>query len=80
MNGAYAHSHGPDFGPAMRRKARRYHAMTRHGHGDWGRGFGGPGDFGGRGGRRRRMRRGDVRAAILVLLAEQPFNGYGLMQ
>jgi DNA-binding PadR family transcriptional regulator len=30
--------------------------------------------------RRRRMRRGDVRAAILVLLAEQPYNGYGLMQ
>ena len=26
------------------------------------------------------MRRGDVRAAILVLLDEQPYNGYGLMQ
>lgn len=33
----------------------------------------------GRGGRRR-MRRGDVRAAILVLLSEQPANGYRLMQ
>src|SRR4051794_36134937 len=31
-------------------------------------------------GRRRRMRRGDVRAAILVLLDEEPRNGYGLMQ
>jgi DNA-binding PadR family transcriptional regulator len=31
-------------------------------------------------GRRRRMRRGDVRAALLVLLAEEPRNGYGLMQ
>ncbi len=40
------------------------------GHGPW---SGGPGG-------RRRMRRGDVRAAILVLLDEQPFNGYGLMQ
>jgi DNA-binding PadR family transcriptional regulator len=30
--------------------------------------------------RRRRMRRGDVRAALLVLLAEEPRNGYGLMQ
>src|SRR3954454_20850430 len=30
--------------------------------------------------RRRRMRRGDVRAAALVLLAEEPRNGYGLMQ
>src|SRR5271154_407642 len=29
---------------------------------------------------RRRMRRGDVRAAILVLLAEEPRNGYQLMQ
>lgn len=54
------------------------------------RGFGGPFDdfdprmFGGPGGRgrggRRRMRRGDTRAAILVLLAEQPANGYRLMQ
>src|SRR4051794_2434042 len=47
-------------------------------------GFGGPpwgpGGFGGPQGRRRRMRRGDVRAALLVLLSEQPFNGYGLMQ
>src|SRR3954452_22181124 len=31
-------------------------------------------------GRRKRMRRGDVRAALLVLLAEEPRNGYGLMQ
>jgi DNA-binding PadR family transcriptional regulator len=31
------------------------------------------------GGRRRRMRRGDVRAAILVLIAEQPHTGYSLM-
>jgi DNA-binding PadR family transcriptional regulator len=38
-------------------------------------GPGGPGF-----GRRRRMGRGDVRAAILVLLGEEPRNGYGLMQ
>jgi DNA-binding PadR family transcriptional regulator len=31
-------------------------------------------------GQRRRMRRGDVRAAVLVLLAEEPRNGYALMQ
>ena len=44
-------------------------------HGPWrGMGFGGPG------GRRSRARRGDVRAAILLLLAEEPRNGYGLMQ
>src|SRR5688500_8921560 len=46
----------------------------RHGPGDWSgyRGWGG--------GRRRRMRRGDVRAALLVLLDEQPQTGYGLME
>jgi len=47
-----------------------------------GRGFGppfGPG-FGGFGPRGPRARRGDVRAALLVLLAEEPRNGYGLMQ
>jgi DNA-binding PadR family transcriptional regulator len=39
--------------------------------------FGGPGPFGrGRG----RRRRGDVRLALLRLLAEEPSNGYQLMQ
>ena len=37
-----------------------------------------PGHRGGRGGRR--ARRGDIRATILLLLAEEPRNGYGLMQ
>jgi DNA-binding PadR family transcriptional regulator len=52
------------------------------GRGDWG-GFGGPGGPfgpGGPRGRGRRARRGDIRAAILLLLAEEPRNGYGLMQ
>ena len=40
--------------------------------------FGGP--FGPGFGRGPRARRGDVRAALLVLLAEEPRNGYGLMQ
>ncbi|HZO98575.1 MAG TPA: PadR family transcriptional regulator [Gaiellaceae bacterium] len=39
---------------------------------------GGPGF--GFGHRRRRMRRGDVRAAILLLLEEEPRNGYQVMQ
>src|SRR5690348_9191543 len=48
----------------------------------WG---GGPGPFGGgRGGPfgsgRGRRRRGDVRTALLLLLAEEPRNGYQLMQ
>ncbi len=53
----------------------------------FGRGFGGPG-FGGGGGRgprgggrgRGRGRRGDVRAAILTLLAERPMHGYEMIQ
>ncbi|HEX6745218.1 MAG TPA: PadR family transcriptional regulator [Solirubrobacteraceae bacterium] len=42
----------------------------------------GPGGFGpfGRGGRGKRARRGDVRAAILLLLEEEARNGYQLMQ
>ncbi len=43
-------------------------------HGGWGGGRGG----GPRG--RGRRRRGDVRQAILLLLSEQPHNGYQLMQ
>ncbi len=53
------------------------------GPGFGGPGFGGPGFGGPRGqfGRRgRRARRGDVRIALLMLLAEEPRNGYGLMQ
>jgi DNA-binding PadR family transcriptional regulator len=41
----------------------------------FGRGFGG-----GRGGGRGRARRGEVRAALLLLLAEEPRNGYQMMQ
>ena len=65
----------------------------RHGPGEPGPGgpWGGPGDFftmrlpgppGVRGwGRRgRRIRRGDVRAAILLLVEEEPRNGYQIMQ
>jgi DNA-binding PadR family transcriptional regulator len=51
------------------------------------RGMGGPPPFGGPpfggppfGGGRGRKRRGDVRAALLLLLAEEPRNGYQLMQ
>ena len=49
--------------------------------GGWGGWGSGPG-FGHRGGphRRGRRSRGDVRAAILLLLDEGPNNGYGLMQ
>ena len=49
-----------------------------------GRGRGGPWDRGPRGGRGGRgggrARRGDVRAAILALLAEKPMHGYEMIQ
>lgn len=53
------------------------HGPRHRHHGHWGGGmpFGG-GPFG----RPRRMRRGDVRAALLLLLAEEPRNGYGLIR
>jgi DNA-binding PadR family transcriptional regulator len=43
-------------------------------------GFGGPGDIRFKWRRGRRIRRGDVRAAILLLLEEEPRNGYQIMQ
>src|SRR5437016_9307389 len=46
-----------------------------------GRGFAGGGRYGGpTGGGRGRRRRGEVRTALLLLLAEEPRNGYQLMQ
>ena len=47
----------------------------------FGRGFGpGRGPRGSRGDGRRRARRGDVRVGIVLLLAEGPLNGYGVMR
>ncbi len=70
-------------GPMGHRQHHRRHALSgRHGHGPgpggWGREFGGMRGWGG--GRRRRMHRGDVRAALLVLLEDGPQTGYGLME
>lgn len=52
------------------------------GHGPEDRGFDGPGFGGprGRGRGRGRRTRGDVRTAVLILLAEEPMHGYQLMQ
>ncbi len=72
----------------IERETRGRHCRHRHhpfgmgggpGSGEWG--FFGPG-FGGRGprGRGRKARRGDIRTAALLLLAEEPRNGYQLMQ
>jgi DNA-binding PadR family transcriptional regulator len=55
------------------------------GGGPYGGPFGGPGGPGGRHGfggprGRGRARRGDIRTAALLLLAEEPRNGYAIMQ
>ena len=60
---------------------RRRIYMHGHGHGPhggWPPGPPGPWGFGGR--RRGRRGRGDVRAAILALLAERPMHGYEMIQ
>jgi DNA-binding PadR family transcriptional regulator len=93
MTGAtYAEPHGHCHHKHHRGEGRaflpEFLAMMGGGRGaggpGFGRGFGGPGGPGGphhRGGRGgRRARRGDIRSAILLLLAEEPRNGYGLMQ
>jgi len=50
---------------------------ARHRHRGFGPGWGfGPGG----GGRGRKARRGDIRTAALLLLAEEPRNGYQIMQ
>src|SRR3954471_11908843 len=91
MTGACAHQNDPcerlsHFAAEACRAMASGHGRHRHGggrhgshRGEWG--FGGPGFFGGAPfGRGRKARRGDVRAAALVLLDEEPRNGYQLMQ
>ncbi|MBX0329181.1 PadR family transcriptional regulator [Oscillochloris sp. ZM17-4] len=86
------HHHGPpwtrhdeehDMPPWARRRMAFW--MARKGRGPFGGGpfGGGPfGDdpFGGDGGPRRRHRRGDIKFALLELLAEQPRHGYDLIK
>jgi len=65
------------------REARRWLVMATRGRGGpegFREGPGRHGRGGPRGRHRGRRPRGDVRAAILVLLDEEPRNGYGIMQ
>jgi DNA-binding PadR family transcriptional regulator len=69
------HDAGPGFGPG------RGFEFGFDPRGGFGFGFGGPGGPRGRGrGGRGRGKRGDVRAAILKLLAERPMHGYEMIQ
>ncbi len=94
MNDHFHHSDDrpgrPDAGDLRAtRDLRRHHHRERGPRaqrGDFGPGFGrgfglpfGPGSTMGRG-RRAGIRRGDVRSAILTLLAEAPMHGYQIMQ
>jgi DNA-binding PadR family transcriptional regulator len=74
--------HHPDHHPG-------HHGGHRHRHGPRGGGGFGGGPFGGFGpgfgpggprGRGRKARRGDIRTAALLLLNEEPRNGYQIMQ
>jgi DNA-binding PadR family transcriptional regulator len=65
--------HGRHGGPGR-------HGAHRHRHGGGPFGAFGPGGFGGPRGRGRKARRGDIRTAALLLLAEEPRNGYQIMQ
>ncbi|MHB8234929.1 MAG: PadR family transcriptional regulator [Solirubrobacteraceae bacterium] len=72
-------SGGPD-GPRGDRGRHRHRGFGGGPEGGFG-GFGGFGPGGPRGrGRGRKARRGDIRTAALLLLAEEPRNGYQIMQ
>jgi DNA-binding PadR family transcriptional regulator len=72
------HSQTPPSGRAGRHAGHRCRSFGG-GRGE-GYPFGGFGGWGGPRGRGRRARRGDIRTAALLLLAEEPRNGYQIMQ
>ncbi|TAM70412.1 MAG: PadR family transcriptional regulator [Microbacteriaceae bacterium] len=89
MKDAHNVEHGSPFGRFHHDPSAGHHGRGRGmgagGFAGFGPGFGGfgPGGFGPRGfGPRggRRANRGDIRSAILSLLAEGPSNGYGLIK
>ncbi len=84
MFGNRIHSTDPDHPGHHPDHHHGHHGGHRHRHGPRGGGpFGafGPGGFGGGPrGRGRKARRGDIRTAALLLLAEEPRNGYQIMQ
>ena len=82
----HAAHRGPRFGPPGDVRADRFGGAGRgrnrgrgRGRDGFGPGFGRGGGFGPGHGRGGRTRRGDVRAAILALLAEEPMHGYQII-
>ncbi|HXW58383.1 MAG TPA: PadR family transcriptional regulator [Solirubrobacteraceae bacterium] len=74
-------SQGGERGGERGREGGRRHGEGRRGRHGPGRHGEGPFAFGaGPGGRWRKARRGDIRTAALLLLAEEPRNGYQIMQ
>src|SRR6476661_7621334 len=71
----FAHGYEKDAG-----RCGPHHGSSRHRHRGVGGGWGGFGPGGGPRGRGRKARRGDIRTAALLLLAEEPRNGYQIMQ
>src|SRR5665811_818265 len=75
--------HSSGDGPGCRSARHSAHRGRRAAYGPRGD-FGGFGPFGPGGGgprgRGRKARRGDIRTAALLLLAEEPRNGYQIMQ
>jgi DNA-binding PadR family transcriptional regulator len=75
------HHHSPDdAGHGHGFSGRGWDRGQQHGHGAFGGGFGGFGPRGFMPPGPQRKRRGDVRIAILSLLTENAFNGYGLIK
>jgi DNA-binding PadR family transcriptional regulator len=77
---------GPRFGPPADVRGDRFGGETRgrsrgrgRGRDGFGPGLGRHGGFGPGHGRGGKARRGDVRAAILALLAEEPMHGYQII-
>jgi DNA-binding PadR family transcriptional regulator len=71
----FAHGHETDTG-----RCGPQRGSSRHRHRGFGGGWGGFGPGDGPRGRGRKARRGDIRTAALLLLAEEPRNGYQIMQ
>ncbi len=74
------HSHGPRHGCKPGHHGERARAIAFGPRGDFGGPFAGFPGGGGPRGRGRKARRGDIRTAALLLLAEEPRNGYQIMQ